>query len=89
MPVHGVAGGVVMRTQFFTNSVCPHCGAILNGTAVQIVCQECRRGDVPLYTLHIGGQTLTLCMDCIQHRLMFRQAGPSETKAGEEVTRGA
>lgn len=63
-----------------TNSVCPHCGAILNGTAVQVVCQQCMRGDVALYTLHIGGQTMTLCLDCVQRRLTFRQVGPSEVK---------
>jgi hypothetical protein len=62
-----------------TTIVCPHCNAIVNVTAASVaLCDNCKRLDVQLYTCHVGGKTMTLCLDCFQHSQW--RAGPSERK---------
>lgn len=63
---------------------CPNCHTLITTPEAHAACcEQCEHGDVALYLLHIGGKTLTLCLDCIQGRLNATayRAGPSETKA--------
>jgi hypothetical protein len=62
-----------------TTIVCPHCNTIVNVKDASVAhCDNCKRDDVTLYTCHVDGKTLTLCLDCFQHSQW--KAGPSERK---------
>ena len=65
-----------------TTIQCPNCNAMITTTEIMpCVCEQCERGDVGLYVLHVDGKTTMLCLDCLQHRLSFVRVGPSEVKS--------
>ena len=65
----------------FTTMACPRCGTLISTDQVITVgCEKCLRIDVTLYTLHVNGKTMTLCLDCIQQQMWSKIPGPSETK---------
>ena len=82
VPMHGATSGVGISLDF-ANTVCPHCGALLNVAEMRpVACQRCQRSDVALYTYRDYGQSTILCRDCIEHKLSFVKVGPSEVKHG-------